>query len=392
MIESIMYFAIGFCVAGLSVLMVVPLVHGRAVRLITRQLEGAIPSMAEILADKDLQRAEFAMSTRRLEVSLEQLKTKAACQLAELGGKGDAINRLKIELGALQDQLRTSEENSAIKANGVREAQCALSEKETELAKLTSALEERSVLADSQKVEIVALTGQVQTLKERLAQAGEEVRAAAARDAAVHDAERTLSEKESELAKLTSTLEERSVLIGSQKAEISALTRQVQTLKERLAQAGEEVSAADARRNTERINLNAAAHQLAEERVKFEKFRHRVAELVGQVRAQTNHDKILARRTQQDLESRLIEQSRLLNERELELKHLRDEIAIARKAEYDLRVAMIEIDGHTDAAAQNFKAENARLQAALDRANGDRARLAYELAHMRRQGMDTQAA
>ena len=208
----------------------------------------------------------------------------------------------------------------------------------------------------------------------------------------MHDAERTLSEKESELAKLTSTLEERSVLIGSQKAEISALTRQVQTLKERLAQAGEEVSAADARRNTERINLNAAAHQLAEERVKFEKFRHRVAELVGQVRAQTNHDKILARRTQQDLESRLIEQSRLLNERELELKHLRDEIAIARKAEYDLRVAMIEIDGHTDAAAQNFKAENARLQAALDRANGDRARLAYELAHMRRQGMDTQAA
>ena len=158
MIESIMYFAIGFCVAGLSVLMVVPLVHGRAVRLTTRQLEGAIPSMAEILADKDLQRAEFAMSTRRLEVSLEQLKTKAACQLAELGRKGDAINRLKIELGALQDQLRTSEENSAIKANGVREAQCALSEKETELAKLTSALEERSVLADSQKVEIVALT------------------------------------------------------------------------------------------------------------------------------------------------------------------------------------------------------------------------------------------
>ncbi len=392
MIESIMYFAIGFCVAGLSVLMVVPLVHGRAVRLTTRQLEGAIPSMAEILADKDLQRAEFAMSTRRLEVILEQLKTKAACQLAELGRKGDAINRLKIELGALQDQLRTSEENSAIKANGVREAQCALSEKETELAKLTSALEERSVLADSQKVEIVALTGQVQTLKERLAQAGEEVRAAAARDAAVHDAERTLSEKESELAKLTSTLEERSVLIGSQKAEISALTRQVQTLKERLAQAGEEVSAADARRNTERINLNAAAHQLAEERVKFEKFRHRVAELVGQVRAQTNHDKILARRTQQDLESRLIEQSRLLNERELELKHLRDEIAIARKAEYDLRVAMIEIEGHTDAAAQNFKAENVRLQVALDRANGDRARLAYELAHVRRQGMDTQAA
>jgi hypothetical protein len=33
MIESIMYFAIGFFAAGLTVLVVVPAVHGRAVRL-----------------------------------------------------------------------------------------------------------------------------------------------------------------------------------------------------------------------------------------------------------------------------------------------------------------------------------------------------------------------
>jgi hypothetical protein len=46
-------------------------VHNHArVRLTTRQLEAKIPSsMPEILADKDLLRAEFAMSTRRLETS-----------------------------------------------------------------------------------------------------------------------------------------------------------------------------------------------------------------------------------------------------------------------------------------------------------------------------------
>ena len=110
MIELIMYFGIGFLVAALSVLVVVPLVHGRAVRLTTRRLEDAMPSsMAEILADKDLLRAEFAMSTRLLEINVEQLKTKSAGQLAELGKKGDAINRLKIELGALCDQLRAAE-------------------------------------------------------------------------------------------------------------------------------------------------------------------------------------------------------------------------------------------------------------------------------------------
>ena len=43
MIESIMYFGIGFLSAALSVLVVVPAVHGRAVRLTNRQLEREIP-------------------------------------------------------------------------------------------------------------------------------------------------------------------------------------------------------------------------------------------------------------------------------------------------------------------------------------------------------------
>ena len=125
MIEPIMYFGIGFLVAALIGLVVVPLVHGRAVRLTMRRLEAAAPlSMAEIQADKDQLRAEFAMSTRRLEMSVEQLKTKSTSQLAELGKKGDAINRLKVELGEktatifameareknLRDQLRATEE------------------------------------------------------------------------------------------------------------------------------------------------------------------------------------------------------------------------------------------------------------------------------------------
>src|SRR5450759_3228676 len=125
MIEPIMYFGIGFLVAALVGLVIVPLVHGRAVRLTMRRLEAATPlSMAEIQADKDQLRAEFAMSTRRLEMSVENLKTKSTSQLAELGNKGDAINRLKIELGektatifaleardkALRDQLRSTEE------------------------------------------------------------------------------------------------------------------------------------------------------------------------------------------------------------------------------------------------------------------------------------------
>src|SRR5512136_2196266 len=101
MIESIMYFGIGFLFAAVIGLVVIPLIHARAVRLTIRHLEDSIPqSTAEIQADKDLLRAEFAVSTQRLEMSTEQLKNKTASQLAELGKKGDVINRLKVERDA----------------------------------------------------------------------------------------------------------------------------------------------------------------------------------------------------------------------------------------------------------------------------------------------------
>jgi hypothetical protein len=98
MIEAIMYFGIGFLFASLIGVAVAPLIHDRAVRLTMRRLENSIPqSMAEIQADKDLLRAEFAMSTRRLEIGVDELKEQNTSQLAELARKGDMINRLKLE-------------------------------------------------------------------------------------------------------------------------------------------------------------------------------------------------------------------------------------------------------------------------------------------------------
>src|SRR5689334_21299506 len=260
MIEPIMYFGIGFLFAALIGLIVVPLVHGRAVRLTMRRLEAAAPlSMAEIQADKDQLRAEFAMSTRRLEMSVEQLKTKSTSQLAELGKKGDAINRLKVELGekaaaifaleardkSLRDQLRATEEEFAVKTNAMHEAQRALSDKQSELTKLEGELDERSTLADSQKVEIVALKTQVEALKERLDGAGHELKA-------VED-----------------------------------------------------------RRDAERVELKAAAQELLEERGRVQNLARRVTELEQHLAAQTKEAEILGRRAQ-DLEVRLGEQSRLL--------------------------------------------------------------------------------
>jgi chromosome segregation ATPase len=99
MIEPIMYIGIGFLVAGLLVIGVIPLVHARAVRLTLRRLEALTPiSRAEIQADKDQLRAEFAMLVTRLELNIERLKAKTANQAAEIGRKSEAIGRLRFEL------------------------------------------------------------------------------------------------------------------------------------------------------------------------------------------------------------------------------------------------------------------------------------------------------
>jgi len=115
MIEAIMYFGIGLLLATLVAVALVPFVHSRAVRLTMRRLEDSIPqSMAEIQADKDALRAEFAMSTRRLEIIIDGLKNRETNQLAELGKNKDAVNRLKIEreahkveVAALKTELDT---------------------------------------------------------------------------------------------------------------------------------------------------------------------------------------------------------------------------------------------------------------------------------------------
>src|SRR5437764_9687251 len=150
MIEPIMYGAIGFLVASLLVIGVIPFVHARAVRLTMRRLEAVTPmSMSEIQADKDQLRAEFAMSTRRLEMSVEQMKAKTTSQLAEIGKKSEAVGRLKVELGekteallALEakerqnaEDLQTVNEHFGAQSATLADTQGALAQAQAELAR-----------------------------------------------------------------------------------------------------------------------------------------------------------------------------------------------------------------------------------------------------------------
>jgi chromosome segregation ATPase len=97
-IENVMYFALGLLVAGLLALIIMPSVWKRAVRLTKRRIEAATPiTMAEFRADKDQLRAEFALSTRRLEMNVEALRKRLAEQLGDVNQKRSDLGALKAE-------------------------------------------------------------------------------------------------------------------------------------------------------------------------------------------------------------------------------------------------------------------------------------------------------
>jgi hypothetical protein len=110
MIEWFMFGALGFFLGCLLALMLAPPLWNRAVKLTTRKLEATMPmTLADIQADKDQLRAEFAIELRKVEVALDKSKEKAARELIEANKRRVQIQVLNNELGGLKGQLTESE-------------------------------------------------------------------------------------------------------------------------------------------------------------------------------------------------------------------------------------------------------------------------------------------
>ena len=181
MIEIVLHFAVGFSVAALLGLLFVPLVHKRAVRLTARRYEATVPAaIGEIRADKHELRTKLATSTRRLEMTVEQMKAQTMSKLDELDRKKDAINQLEKDLGdktvaisaleardkSMREQLRAAQQQFEAQSAALRETEQMLADKEAELVQLVVELGER----DSQQAEFTAMLTEVEAIKMRVAQ------------------------------------------------------------------------------------------------------------------------------------------------------------------------------------------------------------------------------
>jgi DNA repair exonuclease SbcCD ATPase subunit len=178
-VQSTLFFILGFLCAGFLALMVAPAIWRRAVSLTRKRIEASMPlTLNEVQAETDRVRAEAAMSIRRLEISVKSLKEKAANQLIEINrsreelrrltgetsGKTHLLADLEVKVPELQAKLREREEQVEILSKRLREADDLIDKQASELEKLGKTYEEVTFLSSARQIELAGRETEIERL------------------------------------------------------------------------------------------------------------------------------------------------------------------------------------------------------------------------------------
>jgi hypothetical protein len=337
LVEPAMYFAIGFLVAGLLSLPLFGVAHRRAARLTRQQLDSLLPmSVKELEAEKDLLRAEHAVSAQRLEGTLHDLKARTAVQQIEIGRRGGAVTTLKAELG--------------------------------EKAKTIAALEARET----------ALRQQLRAIEQEHA----------LKSVNLDSARRTLMDKEAGLGRLMADLGTRTVIADQQNLELARARANVEALKLEVQDQHREVEILTARLDWQRDEIDTASRQAADERGQVENLGRRVADLEIELIAQRNAAEALSKVTA----DRFIDQARLVAERGYEADRLQVALDAAHRAEASLRYEIARLEERRLTENKETAAEKATLETQIAQLKLERQQSQAELAALRRDAASSQAA
>ncbi|RVB78276.1 MULTISPECIES: hypothetical protein [unclassified Mesorhizobium] len=245
MVQSVLFFVLGFLCAGFLALMIAPAIWRRAVMLTRKRVEGSMPlTLAEIQAEKDRIRAEFAMSTRRLEMTVKSLREKSAEQLVEIGRGREALKELAVErkdkeqalseLEAKGKEFRQREDQLQLLSDRLAQAEHALERRVLELKKLEHMYDDASFSSSSRQIELVARESELQKLADDISvlrgqrkEADRRQQEIAAESKAVRDALKAEKKRTGELVKkverLLATLADREDKLDRREKEIARL-------------------------------------------------------------------------------------------------------------------------------------------------------------------------
>ena len=190
--EPVVYLGIGVLLTALVVFGAKPFLRSRVARRAMQRLDSAAPAlMADIEADMEQIHSQIAVATRRLEMSVEQMKNRTAGQLGEIGKSSEVIARLKGEisersaaLAVLQDkermvtsQLQMINAELGVKTVALADVDKALAERKAELAKFMAEFEIHPTLSKAEArhlAEMEAVKADKALLEEQLKQSREE--------------------------------------------------------------------------------------------------------------------------------------------------------------------------------------------------------------------------
>ena len=258
MIQATLIFILGFLSAVFLAVLVAPAIWRRAVALTRRRIEAALPlTMNEIRADKDAVRAEYAMATRKLEVTVRSLREQIAAQSVEVDRirdderrimrerdeKAEEIAALRRQEAELRAALQKGEEEIARLAGLIAERDRLIGERDREIEKLGAMYDEASFNASSRQIDLVAQESKIEKLEEEAsalreqheaAQAGlrQMTAQAAELDQSVRAEKRRIVALERKLEKLTATLSDR-------EEKLERRERDLERLRAKLGQASD---------------------------------------------------------------------------------------------------------------------------------------------------------
>jgi len=248
LLEAVLYFVLGFLSAGLLALMISPAIWNRAVVLTKHKIESSVPlTLNEIQADKDQLRAEFAMSTRRLEMSIDELRNKASVQMAEIGRKRTELAKFDGEKTERIAHLNELEAKSSELSTRLAEREILLEETmrrhDTVQAQYAKTLEElntmRGKLSDreetvnSQRIQLAAHETKIDTLSANVDVTGLKE---GDKTKKIKEFQKQLAEAKAELAKQTVRTEETEKLLSEAKEQASSLSQQLEKRESALSE------------------------------------------------------------------------------------------------------------------------------------------------------------
>jgi septal ring factor EnvC (AmiA/AmiB activator) len=177
--ETIMLFVLGFAFAGLVALFLGRLAWQIALRLGARRMQRQVPTtVAELQAERDRLRAEYAMMSRKLELRLDDVKMRMAEQLAEVSRNRNRIETLMAEVKKREETIAERDGEISGLNNKIAALEGTILGHSDNEKKLGDQMAVREAEIDKLSKTLVSLNQSLQDRDSKLAALGDEMPAA----------------------------------------------------------------------------------------------------------------------------------------------------------------------------------------------------------------------